>query len=117
MLVTQWGKSARVFSNKKLIALVVAGISLTACAGLTDGTVRDGCIEEKITKNSYSEEFARTVCEGEYLIFGNERPSVEKVVDEFNETVDNLNKTVDDLQDSFQCLRKLNFNDPAGVCD
>ena len=106
MLATRRSKSGRVF----LFALVVTGISLTGCAGLTEGTVRDGCIEEKITKNSYSEEFARGLCEGEYLLFGDERPSVEKVVDEFNESVD-------DLQDSLNCLQNLNFNDPAGVCD
>jgi hypothetical protein len=113
MLARHGGKSARVF----ILSIAVAGIAMTGCAGLTDGTVRDGCIEEKITKNSYSEEFARGLCEGEYLLFGDERPSVEKVVDEFNETVDDLNKSVDNLQDSFNCLKKLNFNDPAGVCD
>jgi len=64
MLATQKDKKVRAFSNRKLFALVVTGVILTGCVGLTDGTVRDGCIEEKIEKNSYTEDFARSVCEG-----------------------------------------------------
>lgn len=110
-------KTVLTFSNRKIIALVVMGVFLTGCAGLTDGTVRDGCIEDKIAKDSYTEDFARTVCEGEYLIYGDERPPIDEALDELNDSVDDFIDSVENSEDSFNCLESLNYNDPYGICD
>ena len=107
----------RTFSNRKIFALVVAGVFLARCSGLTDGTVRDGCIEDNIEKYSYTEAFARTVCEGEYVIYGDERPPLDDALDELNDSIEEFNDSVENLEDSFNCLESLNYNDPYGVCD
>ena len=107
----------RTFSNRKIFALVVAGVYLAGCSGLTDGTVRDGCIEDNIEKYSYTEAFARTVCEGEYVIYGDERPPLDDALDELNDSIEEFNDSGENLEDSFNCLESLNYNDPYGVCD
>jgi hypothetical protein len=117
MIATQMEMTMRTFSNRKFIALVAAGVFLAGCSGLTDGTVRDGCIEENIEKNSFTEDFARTVCEGEYVIYGDERPPIDKALDDLNDSVEEFNDSVENLEDSFNCLESLNYDDPYGVCD
>lgn len=114
---TQQEKTVRTLSNRKFFGLVVAGVFLAGCAGLTDGEVRDGCIEEKIEKNSYTEDFARSVCEGEYAMYGDERPPLDEALDELNDSVEDFNDSVDNLEDSFNCLESLNYSDPYGICD
>lgn len=107
----------RTFSNGKIFVLVVAGVLLTGCAGLTDGTVRDGCIEDKIENGKYTEDFARTLCEGEYAMYGDERPPMDEALDELNDSVEDFNDSVENLEDSFNCLESLNYSDPYGICD
>jgi hypothetical protein len=110
-------KTVRTFSKKNIFALVVAGVFLAGCTGLPDGSVRDGCIEEKIEKNSYTEDFARTVCEGEYVMYGDDRPPIDEALDELNDSVEDFNDSVENLEDSFDCLESLNYSDPYGICD
>ena len=85
------------------IVLFVAGL-VTSCA---PGEVRDGCIEENMQDSGFTEEFARSVCESEFEIYGNKRPPIDQAIDDFEDEVS-----------VFECMAKFDF-DPAmeSLCD
>jgi len=62
-----------------LITLIVS-CSVTA----EEGQVRPGCIDENIA-DGYQPEYARYICEGEYLVYGNSRSPLDKASDKLEE--------------------------------
>ena len=54
----------------------------SSCSLLTDGETRVGCVEEKIQDDGYTEEFAQDICEGEYYMYGEDKPQYEVELDE-----------------------------------
>lgn len=80
-----------------MVTLLLLPAGCVDLSEMGDQPVRPGCIAEK-TMDGYTYDFARDVCEGQFYMYGNNRPEYEKSLDELDRSLDDLRSSVDDWQ-------------------
>ena len=94
-------------------------ISFSACSLLEDddfyyespyqGQTRPGCISEKMRDEGYTYEYAQSVCEGQYYMYGDNRPQYEIDMEQNRRDLEEWNREWEQESDRIDkyldCLR------------
>ena len=89
----------------RLSCLFLTLLISSSCSLLTEGETRDGCVEEKIREDGYTREFAQDICEGQYYMYGDDKPQYEVELEELEadleEWSNDLEEWSNDLESDF----------------
>ena len=66
--------------------------------GNQDGPTRIGCLSEKLDEG-YTSDFAQDICEGQYYMYGDNKPQYEVELEEFESEMDQLQRELDNLDE------------------